>query len=365
MTSLPTKIVYCKRSGLPLLSVSPLIGAAGWPLIQELHDDIIHPVYDIPLSGLLTRLRDELNIADEASWLIEEQLFKSIRLHMSAIMYSLGVIWQPPRETIHLWHKLEPSLPSEAVAAGSASRLFKVARWYHYATSKRMELPVYRVSRANNNINWENFSAWLDDAFSVRKEWESGRQELQRQDQLRLQSEALREIRNADVYKRLDFRKVWYWVDLQLMVDPTYPAGRRATFKEVFTTADTKPELWALDDLEDLQEAIIKCCDRENDVYFFVNQRIIRLREAIKSFYGSFTLLDSDVADDPAASEREKILTAQFFSPYDQQASEITELPPEPQRHQYPTLPKYLQAAAQWRLLRARFNKQQDQKGGV
>lgn len=365
MTSLPTKVLYCKRSGLPLLSVSPLIGAAGWPLIQELHDDIVHPVYDLPLAQLLTRMKADLDVADEAGWMVQDQMIDAIRLSMSAVMYSLGAIWQPPKEALHLWHKLEPSLPAASVAVGCASRLFKVARWYHYSTSKRMDLPIYRVSKLNNNIHWENFSAWLDDAFSVRKEWESGRQELHRQDQLRLYSEALKTLRDADVYKRLDFRKVWCWIELQIKTSSKYPEGRRATLREVFLTADTKPELWVLDDLEDLQEAIIELCDRENDVYFFINQRIMRLREAIKSFYGSFTIVGGDVEDDPTATEAEKVQTAAFFSTYDEQAAAITELPPEPQRMQFPTQAKYLQAAAQWRLLKARFEKAHDKKGGV
>lgn len=363
LPSLPTKTLYCFRSGVPLASVTALCGG-GWPFLQQINTSLIHPVYSLPLGVILTKLKEGIDEAEEAAWMLPDRKLLDIRLYMSAIMYELGCIWQPSKEALHLWTRLEASLPSEAVAAGTASRLFKIARWYHFATSKRMELPMYRISRANNNLAWENFSAWIDDAWSVHKEWETGRTELNRQHQLQLHTEALQMIRSADVMKRLDFRKVWGWIDLQIRVDAAYPAGRRETLREIFLTADTRPELWTLDDVEDLQEAIIVNCDRENDVYFFVNSRLMQLRACIKSFYGSFTLLSGE--DDAERSEeqakREQSAQQAFFSEYDRQAESLEQLPPEPARTGFPTMAKYLQAMAQWRILKARFEQAQKRK---
>lgn len=302
--------------------------------------------------------------ADEAAWMLPDSQLLDLRLCMSAIMYELDAIWQPPEEAVHLWSKLVPSLPSIAIAAACASRLFKIARWYHFATSKRMELPTYRISKQNDNLNWENFSAWVDDAWSVRKEWETGRQELSRQHELQLHTEALQMLRSADVIKRLDFRKVWGWIDLQMKTDTRYSAGRRETFRSIFLTADTQPELWTLDDVEDLQEAVINTCDRENDVYFFVNTRLVHLHANVRAFYGSFTFL-TGYADEEVNTEqakREQAASQAFFADYDRQAESLDQLPPEPNRMSYTTMPKYLQAMAQWRILKARFEAAQKRK---
>jgi hypothetical protein len=366
-STLPTKVLYCFRSGVPLASVSSLCGG-GWPFLQQINTSLIHPIYHVPFGALLTKMARLIDDASDAAWMLSDNDMLDLRLHMSACMYALDAIWQPPEEAVHLWHKLEPSLPSEAIAAACASRLFKVARWYHLATSKRMELPLYRVSKANSNLHWDNFSAWLDDAWSVHNEWESGRTELNRQYQLELHNEALQTIRSADVYKRIDFRKVWGWIDLQMRVSPKYNVFRREVYKDIFMTADTHPEQWTLDDIEDVQIAVMETCDRENDVYFFINQRLMNLRECIKSFYGSFTLLtDGGLAglNEEAKTEqakREQSATQEFFRSYDEKVASIEQLPPEPVRLQYATLPKFLQAQAQWRILKARFEASQKRK---
>lgn len=361
--NLPTKVLYCYRSGAPLASITALC-AGHWPFIQQVNTSLLHPVYALPLGNVLARMKSLIDDADEAAWMLPDNALLDLRLCMSAVMYELEAIWQPPVEAVHLWAKLEPSLPSAAVTAACASRLFKVARWYHFATSKRMSLPLYRISKSNDNLHWENFSAWVDDAWSVRKEWESGRAEFSRQHELQLHTEALQVMRSSDVLKRLDFRKVWGWIDLQMKADSRYGPGRRETFKSVFLTADTQPELWTLDDVEDLQEAVINTCDRENDVYFFVNTRLVQLHANVRSFYGSFTFLtESDDAEaNGEQAMREQAATQAFFADYDRQIETLEQLPPEPQRMLYPTMPKYLQAMAQWRILKARFEAAQKRK---
>lgn len=364
MSQLPIKTIYCKRSGMALASLT-VYCTGGWPVISQLDQTIVHPIYASPLSVILNKMKTLIDEADEAAWMLSDHALQELALHMSATMYQLDAIWQPPTEALNLWHKLEPSLPNASVVASGASRLFKLARWYHFSTSKRMDLPLYRVSKANNNLAWENFSHWLDDAFSVRSEWETGRTELERQHQLRLHTEALHMIRSADVYKKIDFRKVWGWVDLQMKADSRYPAGRRETFREVFMTADTRPELWILDDIEDLQMAIMETCDRENDVYFFINQRIMNIKSCIKSFYGSFTLLTEGVGDSAEKpSEHEQAATGAFFKEYDDQIANLQTLPPEPQRGQYATLGKFMQAQAQWNILKRRFDVRAQQAKG-
>lgn len=360
MSSIFTSTINCARSGLPLVGVSVLC-RGGTPLLASFDKELYHPIYGLSLGAILTRMNELITEQSEAAWMLPEGSDIDLRLCMSAVMYQLGCIWTPHPDDYNYRGKLVPSLPNSNVAASGAIRLFKLARWYHFSTSKRMDLPMYRISKQNGNLTWENFSTWLDDAYSVRTEWETGREELNRQDQLRLYTEALHMVRSADVYKRLDFRKVWGWLDLQMCIDSRYPAGRRETFKSLFTKGDAHPEEWTMDDIEDLQIAIIETCDRENDVYFFVNQRIMNLRSVIEDFYGSFTLLSGgEPPATGAAAVKEQEASTAFFASFDAKAQSMEQLPPEPQRMQYVTLGKFLQARAQWNILKARF----ESKGG-
>lgn len=357
MSALPIKTIYCVRSGLPLASVTALC-SSGWPLLQTINTSLLHPIYNMPLSGLLVKFKHHLDTCEEAGWFVPNHEIVEVKLCMSAIMYQLDAIWLPPIEAVHLWQQLEPSLPMESVATASANRLFKLARWYHYATSKRMEFPRYRISKKNDNLQWQNFSAWLDDAFSIKTEWERGRKELEREHQLRLRTEALHTINSEAVYKRIDFNKVWNWIDIQLAVSPKYPLGRRVTFKSLFMSGDMKPEEWTLDDVEDVQMAVLECCDMGNEISHFINKRLSHIRAMIRDFYSGFTLLN-DVSGkseiNEAQSEREREAEQQLFAEYDRKITDMAELPPEPTREQYPTLGRFLQAQAQHRILVRRF----------
>lgn len=356
MSSLPTKVIYCTRSGLPLASVTALC-SNGWPLLSAVQSSLLHPIYSMGLDRLLIKLRKELDIAEAASWLTDHNNIAEIRLCMSAIMYELDAIWQPPEEAVHLWHKLEPSLPAGPVAVASASRLLALARWYHYATSKRMAFPLYRISKINDNLEWQNYSAWLDDAFAIREEWESGRATLEREEQLRLRTEAVATIKSEAVYKRIDFNKVWNWIEIQMAVDKRYPAGRRETFKTIFMKGDTSPEDWTLDDIEDVQLAILETCDMGNEISYFINTRLSGIRAVIKDFYSSFTLLSSAAGGLPAdMTASEQAATSAFFSEFDKRAESLEELPPEPKRESFATMAKFIQAQAQWRILSKRYD---------
>jgi hypothetical protein len=272
-------------------------------------------------------------------------------------MYAIDSIWQPPEVATHLWDSLEPSLPSWAVCVASGERLLRLASWYHFATSKRLELPKYRICTANKNLGWESFSAWLDDAFSVKAEWESGKERYALAAEVKARTDALLTIKSEAVYKRIDLNKVWNWVDVQLKEDGRYAAGRRETFKTIFMSADLNPEAWTLDDIEDVQVAIIEACDIGNDIMFFIRNRLTNMRAVIKDFYSSFTLLPSsgqlDELDQPSQEEQQK--TGEFFAGFDRRASALEELPAEPKRESFATLAKFLQAQAQHRILTRRW----------
>lgn len=347
---LPTKIITCYRSGVPLASVTAIC-SQGWPLLNSFQASLIHPIYQMPLSKLILKLKDHLHSAEAAEWLVDDHEITEIRLCMSAIMYDLDAIWQASAESKqHI-----PSLPSGVVAIGSAARLLNLASWYHFATSKRMTFPQYRIAKHNNNLEWQNFSTWLEDAETIRDEWQSGKDRHAQAEELRRREAALLTVKAESIYKRIDFNKVWNWIDIQLATE--YAAGRRATFKELFMRGDLSPEDWMADDVDDLVEAILKCCDTGNEISHFINTRLNHIRQLIADFYGSFTLLDTVAKDgvsahpDAVQTEKEK----QFFDALDHKADQLVELPPAPKRESFATLALFLKAQAQHNLLARRF----------
>ena len=355
----PTKIIHCPRSGLPLATVTTIC-SHGWPLLSAFQTTLLHPIYNFPIEKLIIKLNSELLEAEQVAWCVEATAETEIRLTMSAIMYSLEAIWQPPVEATHLWKQLEPSLPSWAVAIGTGSRLAKLANWYHYATSKRLAFPLYRISTQNSNTKWENFAAWLDEAFEIKTDWEQGKDKLSHEDELRKRSAALLEVRADSVYKRIDFNKVWAWIDTQMKVDPRYPAGRRETFKTIFMRGDQAPEEWTVDDIEDVHFAIVETCDIGNEICFFINNRLRQIKAVVEDFYSSFTLLSKvsseglDALD--TVTPQEQAASNSFFSGFDKRAAELETLPDAPKRESFASYPKFLQAQAQWNILKRRHD---------
>jgi hypothetical protein len=321
---------------------------------------LLHPIYGFPIEKLILKLDADLRSAEQVAWCVDAGMETEIRLTMSAMLYALETIWQPPVEATHLWKQLEPSLPSWAVAIGTGPRLLKLASWYHYATSKRLSFPLYRISTANSNLHWQNFGAWLDEAFEIKAEWETGKNKFAHEAELAKRTAALQEVRAEHIYKRIDFNKVWNWVDVQMSQFPAYPAGRRETFKTIFMKADQAPEEWTLDDIEDVHFAIVETCDMGNEISFFINNRLRQIRLVIEDFYSSFTLLSSVSADGMSALDevtpQEQAATTAFFTSFDKRATELETLPEAPKRESFASYPKFLQAQAQWNILKRRYD---------
>lgn len=361
-SNLPTKIITCTRSGLPLARVEALC-SNGWPFLSASSlDRLIHPIYSFPLDKLILRTKEQLQAAEQTDWMIDDRLITELSLSLSAIMYAIDGMWTPSAEAAY---KQEPSLPCLGTVTGSASRLLSLASWYHFATSKRMSFPLYRPSRLNDNLKWENFASWLDDAFEIKDDWEAGRTELERDDLLKKRTEALLTVKSEAVYKRIDFNKVWNWIDIQLIQDGRYGTGRRETFKTIFMKGDTSPEDWILDDIEDLQLAITECCDIGNEITFFINNRLNQIKAVVSDFYSSFTLLShsvNDVTSEQAMTQLEKEKTGDFFKKFDSQLLAMQnasiELPPAPQRGSFASLAHFLKAQAEWNILKRRADAQ-------
>jgi hypothetical protein len=124
--------------------------------------------------------------------------------------------------------------------------------------------------------------------------------------------------------------------------------------------ADQAPEDWTLDDIEDVHFAIVETCDMGNEISFFINNRLRQIRLVIENFYSSFTLLSSVTAEGMSALDdvtpQEQAATTAFFTQFDKRATELESLPEAPKRESFASYPKFLQAQAQWNILKRRYD---------
>jgi hypothetical protein len=354
---MPSKIIYCTRSGLPLAEINTIC-THGWPFLSSFQSTLIHPIYSFPLEKLLLKLENSLRELEKKEWKADgpaEQ--QELSLTMSAILYSIDSIWTP----LSSERSYAPSLPSYPIAIGTGARLLTHASWYWHLTSKRLALPIFRPNHADKNTHWENFSAYLEACESVREEWEKGRKKYETEEERKRKLDAVREVRAANIYKRIDFIKVWNWIDAQVSTSPKYPSGRRETFKALFLSGDMNPEEWIADDIDDLSEAVFDLCDQGNEITHFIRTRLNHIRDTINSFYGSFTLLSSVASEnntEGTASPTETLTNQEqeFFESFDEKVMNLEALPPPPKRESFATLALFLKAQAQHNILSRRFN---------
>jgi hypothetical protein len=123
-------------------------------------------------------------------------------------------------------------------------------------------------------------------------------------------------------------------------------------------TGDTNPEDWTTDDIEDVQLAIVECCDTGNEITFFINNRLNNIKAIIQDFYSSFTLLShsvSDVSNSLDLTAEEQAKSNEFFAGFDSRAAVLTSKPEAPKRESFASLGLYLKATAQYNILSRRF----------
>lgn len=340
-----TATIYCQRSGIAIAQVRTLC-VDGFPFIKSMEGLLYHPIYNKNLDSLLALLRKDLTAAKEANWILSESAAQHAALCMSAILYKLGALQDD-----------YACLPCDKVVIGSGNRLLALTNWYHHATSKRLQLPRYRPHRDNMNVGWGNLSSWLEACEEVRNTWETGKDANKKAAEL---TELTAKTQFSVRTKRNDLPGTWNWIAVQL--SGTYPDGRIRTWKDLWMNGDIEQENWCLDDVEDLMFAVTECCDVGNEVMHYVSSRIKHLKEMIRDFYSSFTILSTSSGDanaHPDLTEAERAKEKEFFSEIDERASKLTELPPEPQRKDFASMALFIKAQAQHRLLVRRFSLQQ------
>ena len=336
-----TRTIFCRYSGVVLGQLEVKILEGHMPYL-EAHEDAIylHPFYRMSAQVLMKKLEDCLHQAQEIGWVQTDKEKERLQLLTSAIMHALCCIKQDTA-----------CLPKYEYAVASAGRLLGLAKWFFFISSQRLEFPTYSISKRNENLDWNNFRYWLDSAYEIRDEWSKNSRRLELDAQKRATELSLIEIR-SESYRRVDTRKVWNWIQLQLAGN--LAPGRIETFKNLFLDGDLEAHEWTVDDVEDLKIALVQHCDIGNEIMHFINKRLDGIRGLIQDFYTGFTLLTKT-----GAKYEEEEKTAEevaFLGEFDKKAAALETLPPQPQRKDFTTLGLFLKAEAQWRILKKRFD---------
>lgn len=344
------KTIYCQNSGVVLGNLECKI-FEGQLAYMEAHSEAIylHPFYRLSNIVLLKKLEDCLHAFQEAGWVGSNAEQMRLRLLISATMFHLDSIKQD-----------RPTLPAFPIAAASAGRLLGITKWFFYISSQRLAFPLYSVSGLNENLQWENFKHWIDSAYEVRNAWASKSKEYKRDAEKRAMDESLREIKSEHIFKRIDTRKVWNWIELQL--DDHVPPGRIETFRDCFLNGDTEAFEWTIDDVDDIREAIVQHCDRGNEICFFINKRLDGIAAIIRDFYSSFTVVSKIAGTASQFTDQQTPEEALFYSEYDKKAGELVELPGPPKREDFTSLALFLKAKAQHSILSKRFKQLKEEK---
>jgi len=340
------KTIYCQNSGVVLGNLECKI-FEGQLAYMEAHSDAVylHPFYRLSSIVLIKKLEDCLHWFQNQGWVGTNAEQLRLRLLVSATMFHLDSIKQD-----------RATLPAFPIAAASAGRLLGLTKWFFYLSSKRLQFPLYSISGLNENIQWENFKHWIDSAYEIRHLWATKSKEYQREAEQRAMEESLREIKSEHVFKRIDTRKVWNWISLQL--EDNVPPGRIETFRNLFLNGDTEASEWTIDDVDDLREAIVKFVDRGNEIMFFISKRLDGIAAIIRDFYSSFTIVSRVSGGNFTDSQTPE--EALFYSEYDKKVEGLVELPPAPKLESFQSRVLFLKAQAQWNILAKRFKYKQD-----
>lgn len=361
-TANTTRTIHCQRSGVPLVEVTSVC-SNGWALLsQPIMSTFVHPVYNLPLGKLVRKLELQLIDADSAEWDMPPSAITDISLTMSALVYALDAMWLPSSDALINGRNIEPSLPDIKTTVGCADRLLDLAGWLFSETSRRITFPLWKPSSRAGNLNWHGFSAWLDACNEIREDWSMAKRKAENKDLLRSTEDVLKLVSQAQVYKRIDTKKVWHWIELQASeLSGKYPAGRRETLKNLFMNGEQEPEAWCSDDVDDLMEMVTDTCDIGNDITSYIRNRASNIRAAINDFYGDFTLIGASntnrYGEDSGLelSQTERNAESKLFGEYEVKLLGMTECPAKPDPSKFPNRVAALKAQAEWNILSKLF----------
>lgn len=327
--------IYCHRSGTPMISAQ-LLTTRAWPMVQSMI--LLHPIYDTSSTTLLNRLDQIVRTGEWYNEAIQEA-----KLLMSAIMWKMESIIQR-----------QPSLPADNVTVGCAEHLLNIFTFV-ISRSKPIVLPTYVVTK--DNSNWHNFPTYLAAIDQLIEDYNSKiRLTTTAEDQILEDAtdEAERAVELNRIYKKLDLKKVWSWIALQL--DGQMLTQNLDSYRELFLNGTNNPTNYVVDDIDDLVTDILKYCDSGNEITFFIHKRLNTLREIVVDFYSGFTIISSSSKESNVSYDSSLLETPEETLLYQKLDNKLLELGTltEPVRSNFANNILYMRAMAEYRLLSKR-----------
>lgn len=346
--------MVCSKTGVLLGVFQATIVEGSVPLLHNVSESLFyHPFFGLSDGVLLSKFDDAINTLINDDWELRNQHnLTKLQVLTAVIIDRLGCLVSR-----------RPSIPDAKIAVASCVGLRSVARWFLTETAKRPLFPAYvpESSSAALAPGWSTLRAWLWSCFELRTEYQTKIRKINQEFESRTRFEATREVTNLSVgYRKSDLKKIWNWLAIQL--EDNVHSGRLETYRQIFLLADIEPELWNLDDIEDLQIDIQAYCDETANVFSFAMRRCRALAEFIGEFYDAFKMVRS--GDLGTASELEKRCAEELESQLAEQLKEVVELV-EPKEAEYSSRAMYLQARAKYNLLLAHKQEQEKRKKDV
>lgn len=312
----------CTRTGVPLGTLSLVVSGGHMPYLSHWQEQICyHPFFSMEQHKLISFMRDEWNrlskeIVNES---ITERESHNLRVGFVALLYSLGSIRQDQGVTI---------LPALGIVHSNLESLTSLAYWKHYLDSKRFIFPEYHFSRVNGNANLEHIHNYLEDCWEKKREYESGLNDVQEREKVRIAEKAILAIRNTFL-KPPSKKLLWQWVKGNL--PKKWEPDAEGWMGTIFLGSAATAMDFDLDEIELMEEIIVSSCPIGNSVMFAVRERIDEIKKSYRDHYDTFTI-EEEGLDFIAAIKVDQERTV------------------EPKQENFPTKAQFFVARAKWQL---------------
>lgn len=347
--------IICPISGIELYKSDYMLGFHSYTLEDT------HPIFKAKKSLILTV--DILHRFQSAPSWIEKKL------------YYLAVI-----NTTELVEFRVPAYPEPYTMEYTFEQLCKLAKWIDYARygiPERLVFPRYLVTTDNNKL--QNISSWISALYDIRNIWTEKLKDEDLKREINESSARIEmEFRNASIIGQAFTRPLAKWA-LEIA---DCPENKFQEYLHLLQTPLT--EAWCLDYklVREVRELLQEELPVTNDQAIAVLHQAKLLYEASIRGLSNLEQSEENENDEDSNSLSMSVDTSKPMRdgsknrPYKIKPSNISfeiineepilnlqDLPPEPQRADYPKPFQYLQAKAKWDLLKSATEKPKRQYG--
>lgn len=324
--------LLCQRSGVQVAQVDFITTAGVVPYMQFWHDHIVyHPVFAMEPAKLLEFARSEWDRAaklgvDE----ISEADAEMLRLCFLSLLHSLGSIRQEV-----------PALPALKIVQSHMQHLFRLASWKFWLESKRFVFPTLSLSRLNDNLEFTYIGDYLNICDDARQDYEDGVNDAVEQEKIAQTARAIAAL-NSSWVTPVSKKLLWGWVRSHL--PEKYQPDAIGWLGTLFLGGKQAVLSFEREDIDLGEEIIISSMPAGTGVMGAVRARLEDIRSQWEAHYEAWEIIE----DDPA--ERVLVNGERTLEP---------DPGPEPVLESFVSRGHWLQAAAKWRLAKARWDKEQ------